>query len=136
MEPLQDLFLQRLCKLDQFVGVRCRRIADTVVFNSVSLGSAGIQIVGIGLTGLTKDQGQRLQSSVMRECLRWAIALGIKQNRAKFECRVVGDAKSPVVGNLGDSHVGKIATHDRQQIADFLSACLMWLQPTVIQPLF
>src|SRR5262245_38485217 len=65
----------------------------------------------------------------------WRIARRMKQNGAELECRVVGNAKFPVVRQVLGFRSQQVAFNDGPKSRNFLSARGMRLEPTVILPI-
>ncbi len=72
----------------------------------------------------------------------WVVVMGGSQGvwratiRAKFECSVIGDTESPIVGDAARRRVFQIAADDPQQVFNLLPDRLVRLQPPVSNPLF
>ena len=106
-----------------------------VVFHGVAFGAAGVQVIGISLALWAKNQRQLLQGAIVLQRFLRAIAGGMQQHGAKFQRRVVGDAKLPVGRDVAGG-IRQIAFHDGQQVLDFFWAGCVRSQPAVTGPLF
>ena len=59
-----------------------------------------------------------------------------QRRRRKLQRRVIGDIELPVGHQLRRAACPQVSIGDREQIGDFPPACLVRLQPTVLEPVF
>ncbi len=85
-DPSDDIFSQLSRKGGQFLRLLWTHLSRGVVFCGVSLGAAGIEVVGVRLTIGPEDQREGLQRAVMREAFLRPPAFGVDEYGAELEC--------------------------------------------------
>lgn len=75
-QPLFDFFEEPFSKANQLVGVGCRGSPRHIVFDSVPLDPADVEVSGIRLLGYAQNERQRLQRGVVGQILVWPVSGG------------------------------------------------------------
>ena len=130
-EPGQDFIAQLMRKPNQLLCLLLGGTTRVIIFHRIPLSPASFQKVAIILPLRAQDDRQRLQRPVMGQWLLRPVALGIQQNRAQLERRIVGDAILPIGRDAAGFSILQVAPGDQPKIADFRGTSLMRAQPPV-----
>ena len=105
-----------------------------LVFNSVALHAARLQVVGVILAILAQDKRQGRDGADMLQRPLGPVPRGVEEDSAELQGRVVGNAKPPIGREAASSRVLQIAIDDGEQARDLLAARLMRPQLAVSEP--
>jgi len=119
VEPGENVFAELEGEFDQPTCFLGSDLAGGIILSGFSLGSAGVEVVGIVLAVVAQNMGKGLKSAVVvGEVSLGAVAGCLKQDGAELEGRIVGDPELPVRGEAPGPGIGQIAIDDGEEIAD------------------
>ena len=112
-QPAEDVLPEFPDEQGELVRFLLGDCSHQVIFQDISFCSTGIEIVRVRSSFLSKDQGHRLDGTIMMGRPLCTISLGSKENGTQGKDSIVSYGKSAVGREIGPE-ILQITLHDSQ----------------------